>query len=515
MHKSSIAMRIPKQTIFWLLPLGAQAQLLTNNGAVVTSSPASNIVVNGSVRNQGATGELINNGTIIITGDFTHDAPNTCFGTSQGAVSFTGAAQTIGGSNVAVFNYVELAGSGTKTLLQDVEVGGAYAVPAGGIFLNTQNLDLGTHQLTVRNADPTAISRNTGFITSETDPNAGYSWVRWNIGTGSGAYTIPFGNGATNNYLPFTAAITTPGIGTTGYLRMATYPTITLALPNNRPLPAGMPALIDVSGVENAPNVLDRWWIMESVNYTTAPVGTTTFTYRDSEWSTGTNTIVEAGLQLERQQGVWSMLPTVINTGGNTLIASGVPLSTSIWTAAEIGSPLPVELLSFTGERVNEHEVMLNWSTATEQNNAGFEVWRMIEGEEEFAEVGWVDGAGESQALINYALPDENSTTRTSYYQLKQVDHDSQFEWSPIVAVSGSGVERRFVAFPNPARDRVVLAGLPEGVERISMIDAAGRTVRVWGTTQELDGLGDFERGVYTVVVESPEEVKTLRVVLE
>lgn len=512
MRTNTTIMRLLKYLLLGALPLAAQAQLLTNN-AVITNTAV--ISVNGDLLNQGATGLLDNNGILIVSGNFTHNAPNNCFGTSAGEVGLNGGAQTIGGSSVAVFNYLELAGTGTKTLLQDIEVGGAYTVPAGGLFVNTQNLDLGTHQLTVRNADPTAITRSTGFIVSETDPNAGYSWVRWNIGANTGNYTIPFGNGATNAYLPFTASITTAGTGAAGYLRMATYPTITLALPNNRPLPAGMPALIDVTGAENAPNVLDRWWIMESDNYTTAPVGTTTFTYRDSEWGTGTNTIVEAGLQLERQQGVWSMLPTVINTGANTLVASGVPLSTYIWTAAEIGSPLPVELLTFTGERVNAREVMLNWSTATEHNNAGFEVWRMIEGEEEFSNVAWVEGAGESQALVNYAVPDENTTSRTSYYQLKQVDHDGQFEWSPIVAVSGSGVEAQLVAYPNPARDRVVLSGLPTNVDRITMVDAAGRFVGAWGNTTELDNLDGFERGVYTVVVEGPEDIKTLRLVLE
>ncbi|QQR87988.1 MAG: T9SS type A sorting domain-containing protein [Flavobacteriales bacterium] len=508
-------MRFIKYILLLLLPIGAHAQLLTNNGAVLSVATGSVIVVNGDVLNQGASGMLDNNGILILSGDFTHNAPNNCFGNSAGEVGLNGGAQTIGGSSVAVFNYLELAGTGTKTLLQDVEVGGAYAAPAGGLFVNAQNLDLGTHQLTVRNADPTAITRSTGFIVSETDPNAGYSWVRWNIGANTGNYTIPFGSAATNAFLPFTANITGAGTGATGHLRMATYPTITLALPNNRPLPAGMPALIDVTGAENAPNVLDRWWIMEAGDYATAPVASVGFTYRDSEWSTGTNMIVEAGLQLERQQGTWSMLPTVLNTGANTLTASGVPLSTSIWTAAEIGSPLPVELLSFTGERVNEREVMLTWSTATEHNNAGFEMWRMIEGEEEFSNVAWVEGAGESQAVINYALPDDNTTSRMSYYKLKQVDHDGHFAWSAVVAVDGSVVGNDLVVYPNPARDRAALSGLPGNVVRISMMDAAGRFVRAWSNTTELDNLDGFERGVYTVVVEGPEDVKTLRLVLE
>lgn len=509
------AMRILKHSIFWLLPLSTHAQLLTNNGAVISSTSGSIVSVNGSVLNQGATGTLDNNGTITISGDFTHDAPNTCFGTSAGEVSLNGGAQTIGGSSVAVFNYLELAGTGTKTLLQDIEVGGAYSVPVGGLFVNTQNLDLGTHQLTVRNTDPTAITRNTGFIVSETDPNAGYSWVRWNIGSNSGNYTIPFGNAATNSYLPYSASITSPGVGATGFVRMATYPTVTLAAPNNRPLPAGMPSLIDVTGNENAAHVLDRWWVLETGNYTTAPVANTTFTYRDSEWSTGTNTIVEGALQLERQQGTWSLLPTVTNTIANTLQTTGVPLATAFWTAAELGSPLPVELLSFTAERVGVSEVALDWSTATESNNAGFEVWRMVEGEAAFTNIAWVDGQGDSRTTTYYGLPDTKAASATSYYQLKQVDNDGRATWSPIAAVAGVASEVRLVAYPNPAHDRVVLAGLPVGTSRIGLFDASGRAVRAWGGTTEIDGLSDLERGVYTIVVESTEGIQSVRLVLE
>lgn len=461
----------------WLLPFSAQAQLLTNNGAVITSTCGSAVMVNGGVLNQGATGILDNNGSLMISGDFTHNAPNSCFGASQGEVSLNGAAQVIGGSNVAVFNHLSLDGTGMKTLLQDVEVGGNYANPSGALFLNARVLDLGTHQLIVRNAAPSAITRTTGFIVSETDPNAGYSFVRWNIGDASAnTYVIPFGNAVTGEYLPFTATILAPGIGATGYVRMATYPTITLANPNNRPLPTGMASLIDVSGSENAPNVLDRWWVMESAGYATAPVATTQFTYRDNEWNTGTNTIVESTLQLERQMGAWTMMPTVINTATNTLTTIGQPLLTSSWTAAELGSPLPVELLSFTGERMNDREVMLRWSTASENNNAGFQLWRMIEGEEEFTEIAWVDGAGDSQSLLDYELIDDNATTKTSYYRLKQVDNDGQFEWSAVVAVAGVMSTADVRLYPNPCSEVLSFSGLPSDAQA-RIVDASGRTV--------------------------------------
>ncbi|MBK7944832.1 MAG: T9SS type A sorting domain-containing protein [Flavobacteriales bacterium] len=508
-------MRLIKQTIFWLLPFGAHAQLLTNNGAVISSTNGSIVVVNGAVLNQGATGELNNNGTITISGDFTHNAPNNCFGNSAGEVSLNGGNQTIGGSSVAVFNYLELAGTGTKTLLQDAEVGGAYAAPAGAIALNNRNLDLGAHQLTVRNPDPSAITRISGFIISETDPVAGYSFVRWNIGARTGSYVIPFGNASTGAYLPYTATITAAGVGATGYIRMATYPTVTLANPNNRPLPAGMTSLIDVSGIENAPHVLDRWWVLGNGGYTTAPVANTQFTYRDSEWSTGTNTISEPALQLERMTNVWNMMPTVTNITANTLTTNAQPLIPSFWTAAEMFSPLPVELLSFTGERTSDREVQLKWITATERNNAGFEVWRMIEGEEDYAEIGWVAGEGNSLQMITYELPDDNSATTTSYYKLKQVDSDGQFTWTPIVAVKGAGVRTELVAYPNPARDRIMLAGLPDNTKRIVLFDATGRLVRTWNNTSLLDGLGDLERGVYNIGTESADGMTSVRVVLE
>jgi hypothetical protein len=273
---------------------------------------------------------------------------------------------------------------------------------------------------------------------------------------------------------------------------------------------------VDMSGMENAPNVLDRWWVMEADNYTSAPVANTTFTYRDSEWSTGTNTIVEGALQLERQMGVWNMFPTVTNIAGNTMTASGIPLMTSSWTAATLATPLPVELLSFTGMRLNEREVQLSWSTATEHNNAGFEIWRMIEGEVDFTEVGWVDGGGNSQQLITYMHPDDNRASKTSYYKLKQVDHDGQLTWTPVVAVHGRAIAASTIAYPNPATSHTVLGGLPESTSAIALHDAAGRIVKQWGATALLNGLDQFQRGVYFVnVTDNDGTLKSIRLVLE
>ena len=57
------------------------------------------------------------------------------------------------------------------------------------------------------------------------------------------------------------------------------------------------------------------------------------------------------------------------------------------------GSPLPVELLNFEAQAVNNEYVQLDWSTATEINNDGFEVLRSTDGVN-FERIAWVDGNG-------------------------------------------------------------------------------------------------------------------------
>ncbi|MBK7556277.1 MAG: hypothetical protein IPI55_17275 [Flavobacteriales bacterium] len=102
---------------------------------------------------------------------------------------------------------------------------------------------------------------------------------------------IPFGNDVTNDYLPLIFGITAPGSGGSGSITCSTYPTDPFVAPNNRPLPTGLTSLTDLSGTENAPNVVDRFWPMRTDDYSIPPTATITFTYRDGEWNTGTNTI--------------------------------------------------------------------------------------------------------------------------------------------------------------------------------------------------------------------------------
>lgn len=413
--------------------------LFTANNVTTTITSGAQLTVKGDMQFI-SNANINNSGTIDLSGNWTNNAGNTIFGTSQGTVIFNGGVQGIFGSSSTVFNNLSFLGSGTKTLWVNTTAGGGNLTPTGILSLNDQLLNLNTYDLTINNPSPGAITRTSGFMWSETAPL--YGIVHWNTGnvTAGSNYIFPFGNIPTLEYYPLSFNITGNGTGATGYISAATYATVTSASPNNRPLPTGLTSLMNsTTGTENAPNVVDRWWIVDVQNYSTLPVSDVTFTYRDSEWdgSAGsTNTIVETQLQAQVNNGtVWSFPPTgVVNTTANTVTVSGVTNYNSLWTLVGNSQPLPVELILFTADAINNQSVLCRWTTATEINNDFFTVERSRDGMN-FEPIGTVDGAGNSTSILQYQHPDNNPYRGISYYRLRQTDFDGQFSYSPPVAV--------------------------------------------------------------------------------
>jgi hypothetical protein len=115
-----------------------------------------------------------------------------------------------------------------------------------------------------------------------------------------------------------------------------------------------------------------------------------------------------------------------------------------------IGSGVvPVELLSFAAS-VNETDVTLNWSTATETNNSGFQVERS--NGSTYDVVGFVAGHGTTTEIQNYSFVDQNVQSGTYTYRLKQIDYNGQFEYSNSIEVEVVGVKEFALGqnYPNP-----------------------------------------------------------------
>ena len=99
---------------------------------------------------------------------------------------------------------------------------------------------------------------------------------------------------------------------------------------------------------------------------------------------------------------------------------------------------LPVELTSFTAS-VDKNIVTLNWNTATELNNQGFEVERSqkseIKSQYEWEKIGYVPGFGTTGESRSYSFVDRDLEPGKYSYRLKQIDYDGTFEYSQKVRV--------------------------------------------------------------------------------
>lgn len=133
--------------------------------------------------------------------------------------------------------------------------------------------------------------------------------------------------------------------------------------------------------------------------------------------------------------------------------------SFSPFSIGDSQSVLPVELLSFEADRVNRNYVNLLWSTGSEDNNAGFEVQRRLEHEDDFFRVAWVEGNGTTTSISNYQLRDQNDYDGLSYYRLMQRDYDGTFTYSPIRSVLGIGTTGSGTVkiYPNPTSDHLTI----------------------------------------------------------
>ncbi len=145
------------------------------------------------------------------------------------------------------------------------------------------------------------------------------------------------------------------------------------------------------------------------------------------------------------------------------------------------GTALPVELVSFTGEKQGEN-VVLRWRTGSETNNAYFAVERSVSGVN-FQEIGRVAGQGTSTTARDYTFADSRPPEGLVYYRLRQTDGDGSYTYSPVIAVD-AGPGPPVTGFPSPARNRVTFVlqeeAVSDGVWEVSDMQGAVVASGVW-----------------------------------
>lgn len=177
---------------------------------------------------------------------------------------------------------------------------------------------------------------------------------------------------------------------------------------------------------------------------------------------------------------------------------------------------LPVEWMNFEAEAINQKDVLINWSTASEQNNLGFEIEYLVNPDLEesnwsWEKAGFVHGVGNSFSEQFYSFKHQPNTSGEIYYRLKQIDIDQNFEYSEVRVVDFNK-DLSIKIFPNPTAEQLEIRVNQENLTKfkISLKDANGRLVDFirgetnQGLISEKIDMSKYLNGIYYLIIEGP-----------
>lgn len=177
--------------------------------------------------------------------------------------------------------------------------------------------------------------------------------------------------------------------------------------------------------------------------------------------------------------------------------------------------PLPVELISFTARPENTF-ARLDWSTANELNNEGFEVQRLGENDE-WEMIGFERGVGTSNQTNSYLFYDKSPRSGVNYYRLKQVDFDGKFEYSAIESVTFEDRKKQYAIFPNPTTSDFVNLEVPIEDTEVIIFDSQGKLIfekRVNSGLHQIS-LDGFPGGMYFVKFQNGKDTQIERLIIQ
>lgn len=170
------------------------------------------------------------------------------------------------------------------------------------------------------------------------------------------------------------------------------------------------------------------------------------------------------------------------NTAVGQTIADAIHYASDhipVFASFSFDTPLPVELVSFSGVRTSAG-IKLLWKTATEINNYGFDIERSSNSSE-WITVGFIEGHNNSNSPRYYEYIDKTKEAGKLYYRLKQIDNDGTTEYSNTIEIresipSGFNLDQNY---PNPFNPETRISyTLPEsGHVALRVFDMIGSEV--------------------------------------
>ncbi|AFH48769.1 Hypothetical protein IALB_1058 [Ignavibacterium album JCM 16511] len=195
---------------------------------------------------------------------------------------------------------------------------------------------------------------------------------------------------------------------------------------------------------------------------------------------------------------------------GLSIVYDGIPDSLDRWNFGPkfpitiVQGTIPVELISFSAELKN-NSVELNWITASETNNKGFEVQRIQKSEvngQTWKNVSFIPGKGTSTEINHYSFRDKNLERGEYIYRLKQIDFDGSFTFSEEVEVN-INIPSEFALlqnYPNPfnpsTKIKYVISSETRNLVTLKVYDALGNEVATLVNEEKSPGEYEVEFSV-------------------
>jgi photosystem II stability/assembly factor-like uncharacterized protein len=191
---------------------------------------------------------------------------------------------------------------------------------------------------------------------------------------------------------------------------------------------------------------------------------------------------------------------------------------------------IPVELTSFTASVIG-NAVELNWSTASEINNQGFEIEKQVLSSEYVAgrweRIGFVEGNGTTPETNYYSFTDIDVSSGKYFYRLKQLDYDGSYEYSEILEVKVGNTPEQFALeqnYPNPFNpSTIIIYHLPsENKVSLKLYNALGKEIATLvnetkkaGVHQvEFKNTSELSSGVYFYTINAGTFTDTKKLIL-
>lgn len=217
------------------------------------------------------------------------------------------------------------------------------------------------------------------------------------------------------------------------------------------------------------------------------------------------------------ESGDWTVIvedAASVATSGSKNLVFNVTGGSFSQIMPTFGNVLPVEMTVFTAN-LKGNQVYLDWQTASEENNVGFNIEKSTDGRN-WEMIGFVKGAGTTLEIQNYQFIDENPISGVNYYRLKQMDIDDKFEYSEIRSVA-YGKTDAIAIYPNPTASTLTVdLGTNKGT--IQVFDLTGRlviaTLNNNNSIQTID-FSNLQNGVYLLQINGEQWQKNEKIVVQ